>query len=64
MRTITLNNGVDMPILGFDVYQIPDGETEHVVTQVLETGYRHIDTAASYQNERSVGRALAASGIP
>jgi 2,5-diketo-D-gluconate reductase A len=64
VQTITLNNGVEIPILGFGVYQVPDDETEHVVAQALEAGYRHIDTAASYQNERPVGRALAASGIP
>ena len=53
-----------MPILGFGVYQIPDEQTEDVVTQALATGYRHIDTAASYQNEEAVGRALKNSGIP
>lgn len=64
MQNITLNNGVEMPILGFGVYQIPADDTEKVVSQALETGYRHIDTAASYQNEEAVGRALANSGIP
>ena len=64
MQTVTLNNGVEMPILGFGVYQVPAEETEHVVAQALETGYRHIDTAASYQNEEAVGRALGSSGIP
>jgi len=64
VQTITLNNGVEMPILGFGVYQVPEDETEHVVAQALEAGYRGIDTAASYQNEHAVGRALAGSGIP
>lgn len=64
MQNITLNNGVKMPILGFGVYQVPADDTEKVVSQALETGYRHIDTAASYQNEEAVGRALANSGIP
>jgi 2,5-diketo-D-gluconate reductase A len=64
VRTVTLNNGVQMPILGFGVYQVPAEQTEHVVVQALETGYRHIDTAASYQNEGAVGRALNSSGIP
>jgi 2,5-diketo-D-gluconate reductase A len=63
MRTVTLNNGVDMPILGFGVYQIPPEDTERAVTDALEVGYRHIDTAAAYQNEEAVGRAIAASGI-
>ena len=64
MQTVTLNNGVEMPILGFGVYQVPAEETEKVVTQALDTGYRHIDTAASYENEEAVGRALGSSGIP
>ncbi|MFD4351260.1 aldo/keto reductase [Nocardia sp. NPDC058518] len=64
MQTVTLNNGVDMPILGFGVFQIPDDETEKVVIEALEAGYRHLDTAASYGNEEAVGRAIKASGIP
>ena len=64
MQTVTLNNGVEVPILGFGVYQIPADQTEQVVAQALATGYRHIDTAASYQNEEAVGRALGGSGIP
>src|SRR6478752_3889635 len=63
MRTVTLNNGVEMPILGFGVYQVPADQTEHVVAQALDSGYRHIDTAASYQNEGAVGRAIATSGV-
>ena len=61
---VTLNNGVEMPILGFGVYQIPPEETEQAVATALEVGYRHIDTAASYGNEEAVGRAVASSGIP
>jgi 2,5-diketo-D-gluconate reductase A len=61
--TVTLNNGVQMPILGFGVYQIPAEETEQAVTDALAAGYRHIDTAAAYGNEEAVGRAIAASGI-
>jgi 2,5-diketo-D-gluconate reductase A len=61
---ITLNNGVHMPQLGFGVYQVPDDETQKAVETALEAGYRSIDTAAVYGNERGVGRALAASGIP
>src|SRR3954447_13722753 len=63
MRTVTLNNGVTMPILGFGVYQIPPEDTERAVTDALEVGYRHLDAAAAYRNEEAVGRAIAASGI-
>ncbi|MGB7979796.1 MAG: aldo/keto reductase [Candidatus Nanopelagicales bacterium] len=62
--TVTLNNGVLMPILGFGVFQIPNEDTEQAVTDALAAGYRHLDTAASYGNEEAVGRAIAASGIP
>lgn len=62
--TVTLNNGVEMPILGFGVFQVPAEETERVVTDALAAGYRHIDTAAAYGNEEAVGRALKSSGIP
>jgi len=59
-----LNNGVKMPWLGFGVYQMRDGaEVEESVGAAIETGYRSIDTAAAYNNERGVGRALAESGI-
>ncbi len=65
MRSVTLNNGVEMPILGFGVFQIDDAqECERAVTSALAAGYRAIDTAASYLNEEAVGRAIAASGIP
>ncbi len=65
MRTVTLNNGVEMPILGFGVFQIADpADCERAVSDALAAGYRAIDTAASYLNEEAVGRAIAASGIP
>lgn len=64
METITLNNGIEMPVLGFGVYQIPDGmDCEKAVEGAIETGYRMIDTAQSYGNESSVGRAVKNSGI-
>jgi 2,5-diketo-D-gluconate reductase A len=62
--TVTLNNGVEMPILGFGVYQIPAEQTEETVLHALDAGYRSLDTAASYDNEEAVGRAIAGSGIP
>jgi 2,5-diketo-D-gluconate reductase A len=65
MQYVTLNNDLQMPALGFGVFQVPDpAECEQAVAQALQTGYRLIDTAASYANEEAVGRALAASGIP
>ncbi|MFD7933690.1 aldo/keto reductase [Streptomyces sp. NPDC059755] len=64
MQHVTLNNGVEMPILGFGVFQIPADETERVVTEALAAGYRLLDTAASYGNEEAVGRAIKNSGIP
>ncbi|WP_321394766.1 aldo/keto reductase [uncultured Desulfuromusa sp.] len=64
MGKVVLNNGVEMPILGYGVYQIPDqGECEACVLEALETGYRLIDTAAAYMNEGAVGSALRKSGI-
>ncbi|WP_269937994.1 aldo/keto reductase [Arthrobacter sp. HY1533] len=62
--TITLNNGVAMPQIGFGVFQVPNDETEQAVLAALAAGYRSIDTAAVYGNEEGVGRALAASGLP
>lgn len=64
MQNVRLNNGVEMPILGFGVYQIPPEETERCVTEALAAGYRLLDTAAAYQNEEAVGRAIRSSGIP
>ncbi|ABU57153.1 aldo/keto reductase [Roseiflexus castenholzii] len=63
--TVTLNNGVEMPILGFGVFQITDpAECQRCVLDALETGYRLIDTAASYGNEAAVGAAIRRSGVP
>jgi diketogulonate reductase-like aldo/keto reductase len=64
MQSVTLNNGVDMPILGFGVFQIPAEQTEQAVTEALAAGYRLLDTAASYENEEAVGRAIKNSGVP
>ncbi|SCK06260.1 Aldo/keto reductase [Streptomyces sp. WMMB 714] len=61
---VTLNNGSSMPQLGFGVYQVPEDETQGVVSTALELGYRSIDTASLYRNEEGTGRAIAASGIP
>jgi diketogulonate reductase-like aldo/keto reductase len=64
MKSVTLNTGAIMPILGFGVFQIADArECERSVSDALETGYRLIDTAASYENEQWVGNALKASGL-
>jgi len=60
---LTLNNGVQIPQLGFGVFQVPPEETQRIVEDALEAGYRHIDTAAAYGNEAAVGAAIAASGI-
>ena len=62
--TINLNNGVTMPQLGYGVWQVPDDEAENAVGTALQVGYRSIDTAAVYENERGTGKALAASGLP
>ncbi|WP_043677588.1 aldo/keto reductase [Streptomyces xylophagus] len=64
MQTVTLNNGVEMPILGFGVYQIPPEQTEQAVSDALAAGYRLLDTAAAYGNEEAVGRAIKNSGVP
>jgi 2,5-diketo-D-gluconate reductase A len=61
---IILNNGVEMPQLGFGVWQVPDDEAERAVATALEAGYRSIDTAAIYGNEEGTGKAIAASGVP
>ena len=63
MKTVKLNNGVEMPAIGFGVYQIPAGDTERCVSDALEVGYRMIDTAASYFNEKQVGDAICHSGL-
>jgi 2,5-diketo-D-gluconate reductase A len=65
MQTVKLNNGVEMPILGFGVFQVPDpNECERSVYDAIQTGYRLIDTAASYMNEEAVGKAIKRSGVP
>ena len=62
--TLTLNNGVTMPQLGFGVFQVPDEETTAAVAEALRAGYRSIDTAKVYGNEEGVARAIRESGIP
>lgn len=64
MQYVTLNNGLKMPQLGFGVWQVPDDEVTPAVSKALETGYRAIDTAKVYNNERGVGKALAQGNIP
>ena len=63
MKEVRLNNGIMMPAIGFGVYQVPVEDTERVVSMALETGYRMIDTAASYFNEEQVGNAIRHSGL-
>src|SRR5688572_1168057 len=64
MQTVKLNNGLEIPILGFGVFQITDpSECERSVVDAIQTGYSHIDTAASYQNEEAVGRGIQQSGV-
>lgn len=62
--TLQLNDGYDIPQLGYGVFKVPPADTERAVTEAFEVGYRHIDTAAIYGNEEGVGAAIAASGIP
>ena len=64
MTTLQLNNEVEMPAIGLGVFQTPPEETRAAVEAALETGYRHIDTAAAYGNEREVGDAVRSSGVP
>ena len=64
LPAITLHDGVEIPQLGFGVFQIPPADTQETVELALEVGYRHFDTAAAYRNEKGVGAAIAASGIP
>ena len=64
MQKVILNNGVEMPILGFGVFQVTDTqECERGVYEAIHTGYRLIDTAASYMNEAAVGKAIKRSGV-
>ena len=64
MEYKTLNNGVEMPMVGLGVYNISRRDTQRVVEQAIEVGYRSIDTAAMYYNEREVGEAVKACGVP
>lgn len=61
--SLTLHDGVEIPQLGFGVFQVPPAETQRAVETALEIGYRHIDTAAAYRNEAGVGEAIAAAGL-
>ncbi|MEJ5945753.1 aldo/keto reductase [Pseudokineococcus basanitobsidens] len=63
MDTLTLNNGVEMPALGLGVFQTPPDETRDAVAAALQAGYRHVDTAAAYGNEKQVGEAVRGSGL-
>jgi 2,5-diketo-D-gluconate reductase A len=64
MQKVALNNGLEMPVLGFGVFQVTDaGECERSVYEALSTGYRLIDTAAAYLNEEAVGGAIKRSGV-
>ena len=63
MQTLKMNNGVEIPVLGFGVFQIPPAETEQAVVNAIAAGYRHIDTAQAYLNENEVGKGIARSGI-
>ena len=60
---VTLNNGVTLPAIGYGVFQTPPAETAVAVETALKSGYRHIDTAAAYRNERGVGEGLRRSGL-
>ncbi|MGX7112303.1 aldo/keto reductase [Gemella cuniculi] len=64
MKTLKLNNGVNIPILGFGVFNISDEETKDAVANAIKAGYRHIDTAQLYLNEKGVGEGIKASGVP
>lgn len=64
MRTIRLNNGVEIPILGFGTFQITGTDAEQAVMEAIKAGYRHIDTAQSYMNEEAVGKGVSKSGVP
>lgn len=64
MKSVKLNNGIEIPMVGFGVFQVSDEDTEKAVLEALKAGYRLLDTAAVYGNEAGVGRAIKASGIP
>ena len=63
-KTVKLNNGVEMPILGYGVYQIAPEECERCVLDAISVGYRSIDTAQAYYNEEGVGKAISKCGVP
>lgn len=63
MKTFKLNNNIEIPVLGFGVFQIPQNETKQAVLDAIEIGYRHIDTAQSYMNEVQVGEAISATPV-
>src|SRR6478735_5373353 len=60
---LSFRDGTEIPQVGFGVFLVPEAETRAAVSSALEVGYRHIDTAAAYQNERAVGQAIAESGL-
>ena len=64
MQTFTLNNGVEIPVLGFGVFQISPAKTAQAVAEAIKAGYRHIDTAQAYANEGEVGQGVKQSGVP
>lgn len=64
MEYATLSNGITMPMLGYGVYQIPEADTERCVLDAISCGYRSIDTAQAYHNEKGVGNAIEKSGVP
>lgn len=64
METVKLNNGVEMPILGYGVYQVTPEECERCVSDAISVGYRSIDTAQAYYNEEGVGHAIQKCGVP
>ena len=63
-NSLTFNNGVEIPAIGLGVFQTPPEETVAAVTAALKAGYRHIDTAAAYGNEKEVGQGIRDSGVP
>ncbi len=64
MQTIKLNNGIEMPVLGYGVFQVSPEECERCVLDAISTGYRLIDTAQAYYNEEGVGNAVTRCGVP
>ena len=64
MKEVRLNNGVEMPLMGYGVWQIAPADCEQYVSAALKAGYRSIDTAQAYYNEEGVGEAISKSGIP